>query len=158
MANKPNAKIKISKNGSVTFQSNVNHVQHTIEELINAANRDVGKYIKKVAGEKLSAVYTPIYSRGKKTYERKGKFVKKFVSQNLSYWARKRENDLQIGFKNFSWFTQQELGDYNYPKLAILRNTVFENIPTINQIQSQYITKLSEKNPTIPEGEDTPID
>ena len=51
-----------------------------------------------------------------------------------------------------------ELGDANYPKLAVLRNTVYENIGTIQNIQSQYISALSQDNPTIPPGEDKPSD
>lgn len=155
---KPNAKMKIGKGGGVIFQSNVDHVQHTIEELINAANRDVGKFIRKVAGDELAKTYAPIYVKGRLTRTRKKKFLKKYVNSNLSYWARKRDHDLQVGFKHHSWFTQQELGDYNYPKLAILRNTVFSNISTINQIQAQYISKLSEEKPTVPSGEDMPSD
>ena len=36
MAN-PNAKMKITKKDGVTFQSNVNHVEFTLEELIESA-------------------------------------------------------------------------------------------------------------------------
>ena len=52
MSNKPNAGLKIKK-GTIQFTSNVDKVKFTIEELINAANRDVGKYIRNIAGNKL---------------------------------------------------------------------------------------------------------
>ena len=157
MSNKPNAGLKIKK-GTIQFTSNVDKVKFTIEELINAANRDVGKYIRNIAGNKLYSAYVGVYQKGSKQRPRKGKLIKGYINRNLSYWARKKEHDLQIGFKDHSWFTQQELGDANYPKLAVLRNTVFENIGTIQNIQSQYISALSQDNPTIPPGEDKPSD
>ena len=49
---------------------------------------------------------------------------------------------------------QQELGEYNYPRLGLLRTTVAKSIPEINRIQSQYVKKMNDKKPDIPNGKD----
>ncbi len=156
MSNKPNAGLKIKK-GTIQFTSNVDKVKFTIEELINAANRDVGKYVRNIAGNKLYSAYVGVYQKGSKQRPRKGKLIKGYINRNLSYWARKKEHDLQIGFKDHSWFTQQELGDANYPKLAVLLDTI-RNMELFRMYNSEYISALSQENPTIPPGEDKPSD
>ena len=74
--------------------------------------------------------------------------------------VRKKENDLQIGFKHNSWYgALSELGDKNQPKRGILRDTVFENIDTIQEIQGQYLSALSEQSPDVEEiGEEMGAD
>ncbi|EEB35747.1 hypothetical protein ANHYDRO_01413 [Anaerococcus hydrogenalis DSM 7454] len=151
---RPNAKMKVTKKNGVTFESNVDHVKFTIEELIHAANRDVGKFITKETANAIDDAYRPYYVKGRMSLVRKNKFKKTYANKSVQYWARKRELDLQVGFKNHNWMTQQELGEYNYPRLGLLRNTVAKNIKTINDIQGQYITELNKENPSVPSGED----
>lgn len=149
---RPSAGMKVKKNGDVTFQSNVDHVKFTMGELIDAANRDVGKFIRKLVGNKLVELYKNEYVKGSIVKERTGTFDPSYPRKSLAYWARKKEHDLLIGFKNHSWYgTHQELGDYNYPKKGILRTTVMENIDKIREIQSQYLTELNKEVPRIPE-------
>lgn len=155
--NKPSAGMKITKKDGVTFESNIDHVMWTMEELIHAANKDVAKYIRKMIGNKLVALYQDKYVKGAKIRQRKGELKKKYPRGAAQYWARRQQLDLLIGFQNLKkgqkplWYGQfQELGDYGHPKLGLLRNTVFENIPMINRIQAQYLTALNDKNPTIP--------
>lgn len=152
---RPNAKMKITKNG-LTFQSNVDHAQFLIGELIDAANRDVGKLIRKRVGEKLIATYKTKFVKGTISEKRRNEFKATYARKALQYWARKQEHDLVVGFKQYSWYgTTQELGDYNYPKLGILRNTVMEAIPEIRRIQEQYLTGLNSENPKVPpQGEE----
>lgn len=148
--NKPSAGMKITKKDGVTFESNIDHVMWTMEELIHAANKDVAKYIRKEAGNLLFDEYAGKFVKGSKERERTGKFYRKYVNRAIQYWARKQELDLQIGYKNHSWLTQQELGEYGYRKLSAIRDTVYKSIPMINRIQSQYLTALNDKNPSIP--------
>jgi hypothetical protein len=71
-------------------------------------------------------------------------------AKGTHYWVRKREADLQIGFghtkKGLSgetWYgILQELGGKNQPKRSILRDTVYENIGLIRQIEAQYLSAI----------------
>lgn len=150
----PNAGMKITKKDGLTFESNVNTVLFTLEELIHAANRDVGKYISKQTANAIFESYKPNYVKGKRIAIRKNKFKKTYANKSVQYWARKKELDVQIGYKYPSWMMQQELGEYNYPRLGLLRATVAKSIPEINRIQSQYIKRMSNKNPDVPSGKD----
>ena len=61
----------------------------------------------------------------------------------FQYWVLKREGYLQVGIKHGTWYgTQQELGERNQPRRRILRNTVYNNIPTIVEIESKYLSAL----------------
>lgn len=153
MAN-PRAGMNISKKDGVTFESNIDHVLFTIEELIHSANRDVGKFITSAVKDELVKNYKPSYTKGQRVRPRTGKFLISKAGKTTQYWARRKELDLQIGFKNYNWMTQQELGESNYPRLGLLRNAVAKNISTINRIQGQYLTELNKDNPTIPNGKD----
>lgn len=146
---RPNAKMKISRDGSFTFESNVDAVQWTIQQLIQAANVDVGKYIRKMLIAKIRENYGKSLP-GKRVYRAVG------------FWARKREGDLQVGFGHSKysrsgdmWFAiRQELGDKGMPKKGFLRQTVAENIGQIQKIQAQYISALNEKDPAVEELKD----
>lgn len=151
---RPSAGMKITKKDGVTFQSNVEHVKFTIEELIHAANRDVGKYIAKETANEMANHFKPTYTRGKISLPRKQSFRKTYANKSIQYWARKKELDVQIGYKNYNFMVQGELGEYNYPKIGQLRNTVSKNIGMINKIQSQYLTALNNDNPSVPGGQD----
>lgn len=153
MAN-PRAGMKITKKDGVTFESNVDHVMFTIEELIHSANRDVGKFISRAVKDELVKNYKPSYTKGQLIKPRTGKFLISKAGKTTQYWARRKELDLQIGFKNYNWMTQQELGESNYPRLGLLRNTVAKNVNMINNIQSKYLTALNDEKPSIPSGKD----
>ena len=133
----PNARMKINRNG-VTFESNVDAVQYSLENLIRAALRDTAKYLRKLMIQKLKKL--PGMKKSKRIYN------------STQFWVRKKEKDLQIGFKHGSWYgVFSELGDKKQPKRGILRDTVYENIDTIKEIQSQYILVLNEKQPDVEE-------
>ena len=149
---RPSAGMKVKKNGDITFQSNVDHAKFTMSELVDAANRDVGRFIRKLVGNELTDLYKDEYVKGSVTMERTGTFDPKYAKKSLAYWARKKEHDLLVGFKMFSWYgTTQELGDFNYPKKGILRKTVMENVGKIREIQAQYLAELKKELPRIPE-------
>lgn len=144
----PKSVTKVSKDGSVTFTSNVDAVQYTMRELIRGALRDCGKLLKKQYNNEF-------YS---KLHKRTGKGGK-----NSSYWARSKACDLQfgVGKRNTSrtdgfYARFYEVGTSKTPKLDILRTTVLNNIAQMQNIQSQYLSALNEDNPDlsgIPEGD-----
>lgn len=128
----PKSTIKIKKDG-IEFTSNVDRVQYTLEELSRAALRDSAKLIRKKTLEKLRKL--PGMRRSKRLYG------------STQYWVRKRETDLQIGFKHDTWYgVHQELGDRNQPARHILRDTVMENIDDIRRIQGQYLSAIEDEN------------
>ena len=134
-------KIKTRQGKSVVeFTDHADWVNHTMQELIHAALRDTGKYIVKMTKSKVA----------KKT----GILIK-----NTQYWARKKDGDLQVGFKPGGWYgLYQELGTEKHPKIGALASSVEDNIGTIRQIQAQYLSALSDENKAmgmIGEGEDS---
>lgn len=136
----PNARMKINRDG-VTFESNVDAIQYALVELQRAALRDSAKFIRKRMIEKLKIL--PGMKKNKRIYS------------SSQYWVRRRETDLQIGFKHNSWYgVLQELGDRGQPKRNILRSTVMENIDEIQRIQAQYLSALNQENPDIPSDEE----
>ena len=136
----PNAKMKINKDG-VKFESNVDAVMYSMTELSRAALRDTAKFLRKRMVEKLRNLQG--MRKSKRPYS------------STQYWVRKRETDLQIGFKHNTWYgVLQELGDRGQPKRNILRSTVMENIDEIQRIQAQYLSALSQEKPDIPSEEE----
>ncbi len=131
----PKSVIKIKKNG-VEYVSNVDRVQYTIQELSRAALRDTAKLVRKRMIEKLKKL--PGMKRNKRLYK------------STQYWVRRRDGDLQIGFKHNTWYgVLQELGSKNQPKRGILRDTVFENIEEIRKIQGQYLSAIDDENKAV---------
>jgi hypothetical protein len=48
--------------------------------------------------------------------------------------------------KHESWYgTKQELGSDGMPKEAFIRNTVYDNIPKIVEIESKYLSGLEDE-------------
>ena len=66
---------------------------------------------------------------------------------STQYWVRKKETDLQIGFKHDTWYgVLQELGTKNQPKRDILRGTTLESINDIMKVQGAYLSAINEEN------------
>ncbi|HHY72700.1 MAG TPA: hypothetical protein GX497_05660 [Bacillus bacterium] len=128
----PRSVTKIKKNG-VEFISNVDRANYTIKELTRAALRDTAKFIRKRMIEKEKKM------RGMKRSRR--------LYRSTQYWVRRKESDLQIGFKHDSWYgAQSELGTNKQPARGILRGTVYENIDQIRIIQGQYLSAIEDEN------------
>lgn len=147
----PKSVTKINKDG-VTFVSNVDAVNYTLEELTRAALRDSAKLIRKRMIEALKQL--PGMRRNRRLY------------RSTQYWVRRRETDLQIGFKHDAWYgAKSELGTSGQPARGILRDTVYNNIDEIRKIQAQYLSGISQENPNLsgtseddyisPDGEDS---
>jgi hypothetical protein len=133
----PRTVTRITRNGAVTFTSNVNRAECTLQELTRAALRDIGRVLR--------------YKMIAKVNAKAGGGLRgtKLAHKFYQYWNRKRETDLVIGIKfgkkgkKTTWFgAQQELGTDGQPRRDILRATVFENIALIRQIQAQYLVHI----------------
>lgn len=125
----PKSVIKNSKNG-VQYISHVDQAQYTIKELSRAALRDVSKFLR--------------YEIIKKIRNLRGMRKGKRASKAIGYWLRKIEGDLQIGLKANTWYgIDQELGYKNQPHRNFLRDTVYQNIDTIVEIESKYLSAIN---------------
>lgn len=128
----PRSVVKIKKDG-VEFISNVDRARYTITELSRAALKDTAKFLRRRMIDKIKQM--PGMRRAKRPYS------------STQYWVRKRETDLQIGFRHDSWYgVWQELGTSGQPKRNILRDTTYENIDQIRIIQGQYLSAISDEN------------
>lgn len=125
----PKSVTKITKDG-VEFTSSVDRAQYTITELSRAALRDSAKFIRRKMNDEVRKL--PGMRRSRRPY------------RSNQYWVRRRETDLQVGFKHSTWYgVQQELGTEGQPARNILRNSVYENINEIRKIQSQYLSAIT---------------
>lgn len=129
----PKSITKISKDGKIIYTQSVDRVNYTIRELTRAALRDVGKYVCK-------QFRTAYYSRFKKHSGRVGRFAQ--------YWVRYKQKDveLQVGIKPNGFYGGfQELGTSKTPKQALLTHAVQDNIATIIEIESKYLSALEDE-------------
>ncbi len=127
----PRSVVKFKK-GTVEYTSNVDFAKYAIQELTRAALRDVGRFVSRncnSAAMKLHGLKKSRRVRGK--------------TSAFQFWVRKQETDLQVGIKHGAWYgVAQELGESKMPKLGILRGTTYDNIPTIVEIESKYLSAL----------------
>lgn len=131
------------KKGNVEYVSNVDACNYTIKELTRAALRDVGKYITRLVNDQALKLYGGGLGRTNRIIPHKGSDRSKLA---FGYWARKKECDLQVGVKHDSWYgTDQELGTDGMPKKAFIRNTVYDHIPKIVEIESKYLSGLEDE-------------
>lgn len=122
----PKSVVKINRDG-VEYISSVDRVNYTISELTRAALRDVGKFICKRTRQSIR--------------RRTGK-----LARNTQYWVRKKDCDLQVGFKPGGFYGGfQELGTERQPKVGSLYDTVKDNIKTIRDIEAQYLSAIEEE-------------
>lgn len=132
----PKSVTKVSRDGKVTFTSNVDQAKYSIQELSRRALFDIAKYLRRTMIIELKKM--PGMKRSKRIYS------------SAQYWVRRRESDLQIGFKHDSWYgAHQELGDRKQPKRSILRNAVYPNIDTIRNITAQYLSAVGDEGRTL---------
>lgn len=130
----PKSVVKV-KNGNVEYTSNVDAAQYYIFELSRAALRDVGKFVKAKWKE---ALY--------KHFDRKTGNAGKATTYSVVSGKNTKYPRVEIGLKNktvkgfYSYF--QEFGSSQTPKLGLLSNAVEDNIPTIIEIESKYLSGL----------------
>lgn len=127
----PRSVVKFKK-GTVEYTSSVDFAKYAIQELTRAALRDVGRFVSRSSNSAAMKLHGL-----KKSRRVRGK------TSAFQFWVRKQETDLQVGIKHGTWYgVAQELGDSKMPKLGILRNTTYDNIPTIVEIESKYLSAL----------------
>lgn len=133
----PKSVVRFSKDG-VTYTSSVDRASYTILELTRAALRDVGKFLARTAnseGMKLKGLKKSRRVRGRTSTFR----------FNVP-WAKSGLPHLEVGVTHDTWYgVQQELGTMNQPKLQILRNSTYNNIAQIIEIESQYLSALEDE-------------
>ncbi len=128
----PKSVTKVNRDG-VQFISSVDRVQHTIQELSRAALQDTAKYLRRMIINEIQKL--PGMRWHRRPYA------------STQYWVRRREADLQIGFKHDAWYgARSEFGDSKTPGRHILRDTVYNNIDTIRVIQGQYLSAIEDEN------------
>lgn len=120
------------RRGNVEIVSKVDRAIFTLDELVHAANVDVGKYMSNQM--RREARKLPGMRRSRRV-------------NSFQYWARRREKDLIIGTKHDTWYgAQQELGSSNQPKRGIIRNSTYNNINEIRKIQGAYLSAIEDEN------------
>lgn len=131
--------VKFEKDG-VTYESGADRVNWTLNELIRAALRDVGKFVCK--------------NTRKAIRKRTGRLAK-----NTQYWVRTKQKtpNLQVGFKPGGFYGGfQETGTSKIPKIGALSNSVNDNIDEIMKIQGAYLSAIEDEQQAeelIDEGE-----
>lgn len=133
----PKSVVRFSKDG-VTYTSSVDRASYTILELTRAALRDVGKYVARTAnseGMKLKGLKKSRRVRGRTS-----------TFRYVVPWAKEGLPHLEVGVTHDTWYgVEQELGTSNQPKRQILRNSVYNNIAKIIEIESQYLSALEDE-------------
>lgn len=123
------------KKGNLEYISSVDRASYTIVELTRAAMRDVGKFIARTANSKAQKL--PGLTGHKRVMGRSSTFL-----YNVP-WAKTGLPHLEVGVKHGTWYgADQEMGTSKQPRRQILRNSVHDNIATIIEIESQYLSAL----------------
>ncbi len=126
------------KKGNVEYISSVDKVQYTIVELTRAALRDVGKYLVRTANTKAQKL--PGLKKSRRVRGRTSTFL-----YNVP-WAEEGLPHLEVGVKHGTWYgADQEMGTSKQPRRQILRNSANDNIATIIEIESQYLSALEDE-------------
>ena len=145
----PKSVVRFRK-GNVEYISSVDRASYTILELTRAALRDSGKFIVRKANSRAMRLRGMISKKGKSNPAFKGinKRVKGTTSTFLYNvpWAKNGLPHLEVGITDDTWYgVEQELGSSRMPRLGILRNSVYNNIPQIIEIQSRYLSALEDE-------------
>lgn len=126
------------KKGGVEYISSVDKASYTILELSRAALRDVGKYLARTANSKAQKL--PGLKKSRRVRGRTSTFL-----YNVP-WAKSGLPHLEVGVTHGTWYgVDQELGTSRQPRRQILRNSAHENIATIVEIESQYLSAMSDE-------------
>lgn len=133
----PKSVVRFRK-GGVEYTSSVDRASYTILELTRAALRDVGKFIVRTANSK--AMKLPGLKKSRRVRGRSSTFLYDVP------WAKTGLPHLEVGVTDDTWYgVEQELGTSQQPKRGILRNSAYENIAKIVEIESQYLSALEDE-------------
>lgn len=133
----PKSVVRFRK-GGVEYISSVDRASYTILELTRAALRDVGKFLARTANTK--AMKLQGLKKSRRVRGRTSTFL-----YNVP-WVKTGLPHLEVGVTHGTWYgEQQELGTSKQPKRGILRNSAYENIAKIVEIESQYLSALEDE-------------
>ena len=130
----PKSVTKINKNG-VTYTSNVDACQYYIHELSRAALRDVGKFIR----TKWRQIYYEHFTRHSGDG---GKATNYNVIASKSTQFPRVQVGLRTGKVDGFYAYYQEFGSSKQPRLGLLTGLVEDNVATIVEIESKYLSAL----------------
>lgn len=133
----PKSVVKFKGDG-VTYTSNVDFARYSIVELTRAALRDVGKFLARTANRKAQKL--PGLKKSRRVRGRTSTFL-----YNVP-WAKSGLPHLEVGVTHNTWYgVEQEMGTHRQPKREILKKSAYENLVTIIEIESQYLSKLKDE-------------
>lgn len=116
----------MAKKGKVTFEEKLEKCKQKIKEQPNKANNKIGSLI--------------VSEVRKVTPKLTGKMRK-----SLSYWARKKEGDLQVGFK--IWYAVPViLGSLGTKANNFFLEKVKEKIPAIKAMYDEVMKELEKED------------
>lgn len=130
----PKSVVKINSNG-VHYESFVDQANYYLFELTRAALRDVGKFILKKYREEYYSVFHRHTGEG-------GKALKYQVLSRKNTTAPRVNIGWRVGAKGF-YSSFQERGTKKQKKLGILSKVVEDNVATIKEIESQYLSGVT---------------
>lgn len=133
----PKSVVKVKKN-NVEYTSNVDACQYYMFELSRAALRDVGKFIR-------SRFRTVYYTHFKRHSGDGGKAVSYVVFSNKDTKYPRVQVGLKTGKQDGFYAYFQEFGTSRQPKLGLLSHVVQDNIQTIVEIESKYLSGLDDE-------------
>ena len=133
----PKSVVRFSKNG-VEYTSSVDKANYTIIELTRAALRDAGKFIVRTANSEAKKLKG--LKRNRRVFGRTSTFL-----YNVP-WAEKGLPHLEVGVTHDTWYgVDQEMGTSQQPRRRILFKSAQNNIATIVEIESQYLSALEDE-------------
>lgn len=133
----PKSVIKFKK-GNIQYTSNVDFACYTIVELTRAAMRDVGKFLARKAND--AAMKLPGLKKSRRVRGKTSTFRYEVP------WAKTGLPHLEVGVTHDTWYgVEQELGSSSQPKRSILKNAAQQNLATIIEIESKYLSALEDE-------------
>ena len=126
------------KGSNVEYTSKVDFACYTLVELSRAAMKDVGKFITRTANRDAMKLHG--LSKSKRVRGLSSTFRWKVP------WAKTGLPHLEVGVTHNTWYgEEQEMGSSRMPRLGILTNAARANIAKIVEIESQYLSGLSDE-------------
>lgn len=133
----PKSVVKVKKEG-VEYTSNVDACEYYIYELNRAALRDVAKFVKKRFRESF-------YTYFDKKTGNAGRATSSVVLSNRDTKYPRVEIGLKKSQLKGVYGYEQEFGTSTVPRLGLMQGAVEENIPTIIEIESKYLSALEDE-------------
>lgn len=134
----PKTVTKVSKDGKVTYTSNIDKCEYTINELSRGALRDVAKYV-------IKQFRIAYYNEFRKHTGDGGKIPKAKVWSSANTKYPRVQIGLKKGKTDGFYGMFQELGTSRQKKLGLLTHAVEDNVATIIEIESQYLSALEDE-------------